>query len=50
MFIASSGINAYRKALIAEDDEEVPTEEMNMQACNDLLLSCQEDTTFGNCG
>ena len=33
--------------MIADKDEELPTDEMNLQAYNDLLLSCQDDITFG---
>ena len=46
-FIATEGIKGYRRALIVDKDEELPTEEMNLQAYNDLLLSCQDDITFG---
>ena len=46
-FVATAGIKGYRRALVADKDEELPTEEMNLQAYNDLLLSCQDDITFG---
>ena len=45
-FIATAGIKGYRRALVADKDEKLPTEEMNLQAYNELLLSCQDDITF----
>jgi len=46
-FVATTGIKGYRRALVADKDEELPTEEMNLQASNDLLFSFQDDITFG---
>jgi hypothetical protein len=46
-FIATAGIRGYRKALITDNEDEVPTEEDNLKAYSDLLLSCQDDVTFG---
>ena len=45
-FIATTGIKGYRRALVVDKDEEFPTYEMILQY-NDLLLSCQDDITFG---
>ena len=45
-FVATTaGIKGYRRALVADKDDELPTEEMNLQAYNNLLLSCQDDIT-----
>ena len=46
-FIATAGIRGYRKALIADEEDDMPTAEINLKAYNDLLLSCQDDVTFG---
>jgi len=39
-------IRGYRKALIADEEEDMPTAEINLKAYNDLLLSCQDNVTF----
>ena len=46
-FMVTAGIRGYRKALIADEEEDMSTAEINLKAYNDLLLSFQDDVTFG---
>ena len=48
-FMATAAVKGYRIALIgpAAGEEALLTTEINLKAYNDLLLSCQDDITFG---
>ena len=45
--MATAGIRGYRKALIADEEEDMPTAEINLKAYSDLLLSSHNNVMFG---
>ena len=46
-FMATATAKGYREVLKPTDEDEDVEEELNVQAYNDLILSCQEDISFG---
>ena len=46
-FMATATMKGYRDVLSPIDPDEDATIEDNVQAYNDLILSCQEDISFG---
>ena len=46
-FMATATAKGYREVLKPSEEEEDVDEDLNVQAYNDLILSCQEDISFG---
>ena len=46
-FLATATVKGYKDVLIPVDDDEDAELEDNIVAYNDLILSCQEDISFG---
>ena len=46
-FLATATVKGYREVLKPSDPTKKANPELNVQVYNDLILSCQEDITFG---